>query len=65
MSNPVTPYQMTINNCVAFLKKENGILPFSRTDKTTSFQISEVLAIAFCTTKEQVMSDLLKAYRDA
>lgn len=65
MSDPVpsvTPYQMTINNCSDFMKREVEKSSKSRSD-ITAFDISEVLAIAFCTNKEKVMADLLAAYK--
>lgn len=56
-----TPYQLTINNCAAFLKNEATKTPNNKSG-INAFQISEVLAIAFCTTKEKVMDDLLINY---
>lgn len=57
----VTPYQMTINNCVAFLKREINKNP-NKPPEINSFQMSEVLAIAFCMDKEKVMNDLLYGF---
>ena len=55
-----TPYQMAINNCAAELKRNEKRSMFER-NTIDAFQMSEVLAIAFCTDKEKVISDIVAA----
>jgi len=52
----ISPYQMAINNVSSFIRSvENkiSVLPI------TAFQCSEVLAIAFCKNKEEVVNDII------
>jgi hypothetical protein len=52
----VTPYQMCINNAKTYIKKHNGEFDPNRID---AFKFSEIIAICFCKTKEDVIADLV------
>lgn len=54
-----TPYQMAINNTARYLRSPDN----RRGDDfhLDAFKASEVLAIAFCKAKEEVIADLINA----
>lgn len=52
-----TPTQMLFNNAAVYLKNQNPENP----DAISIFQISEVLAIALCTTKEKIVAKIIQA----
>ena len=58
--NQTTPYQMAINNTARYLRS-----PENRRGNDDfhldAFTASEVLAIAFCKAKEEVVADLIHA----
>ena len=49
-------YQFCINNCKNKIKDQDPLNP----DSIDVFKMSEVLAIAFCKLKEDVIMDLIK-----
>lgn len=53
MNNPV--YDLMISNCRSYLKKSNPHSP----DHLNAFKLSEVIAIALCKTKEDVIMDII------
>jgi hypothetical protein len=57
MDTVITPYQMCINNTARHI---NGHALFPH-DTVDAFSASTVLAVAFCKSKEDVVSDLIVA----
>ena len=55
----ITPYQMCIRNVANYMRTQN----VESADAITAFQASEILAISFCKSKEEVMDDLVSEVR--
>ena len=51
-----TAYEMAVNNCAVAIR-ENGAT--SKNPAPNAFACSEVLAIAFCKAKEEVIGDII------
>lgn len=57
MNNQITPYQMCINNIALYIRHtKDGSIP-----SINAFDCSEVIAIAFCKFKEEVLADIIRA----
>jgi hypothetical protein len=54
--NQVTPYELMINNCKAYIAGADRTSP----ETLDAFRISEVLSIALCKDKAEILFDLVK-----